>query len=277
MTEVVDRPATAGADDDGARERQNGLRGTYRSLQDMEARQRAIVAELANIDKIGDPDEGDLAWQGTLITEHDDLEALAEPLRKRAKDMERVRAAHADPGNREEPARTPDLQTTNVAGQDPFRDLQRVRHGLVEPREVRGRAVDAIEYYSKRGDLVDDFADNATHLAQDQYLGQSNVARHILETGSQEYYDTFREYLSDPGRLSGRASLTLTSANGGYLLPFVDPPSLTNAGRELRADPASRSDEQRWNGVSSAGPLPRLARWGDSSDKRPVGNVVALP
>jgi hypothetical protein len=196
------------------------LRARYRTLPDMENRQRAIASEeLPKLTSLSEPDEADLAWQETLIQEHYDLEKLAAPLKRRAEQMAAIARAHADPANREEPTpRTPDLQTRNVAGQDPFRELDRVRHGLVEPREVRGRALDAIEYYSTRGDLRGELAENATQLAQSQYLGQSNVARHLLETGSQEYYDTFREYLADPARVSARASLTLTSANGGFVM-----------------------------------------------------------
>jgi hypothetical protein len=204
--------------------RLDALRARYRTLPEMEARQRAIATEeIPKITKLSEPGEDDLTWQETLIQEHQDLDLLVAPIRRRAEQMMVIAKAHADPANREgpEPVRTPDLQTRNVAGQDPFRELERVRHGLVEPREVRGRALDAIEHYNTRGDLRGEFAENAAQMAQSQYLGQSNVARHILETGSEEYYDTFREYLADPARVSGRASLTLTSANGGYLLPFV--------------------------------------------------------
>jgi HK97 family phage major capsid protein len=283
VTEVLDRPV-AGADDDGARDRQNVLRGTYRSLQDMEARQRAILEELAKVDQLPEPDEGDLAWQGTLITEHDDLDALAAPLRKRAKDMERVRAAHANPANREGPERTPDLVTSNVIKEDPFREMDRVSRGLVEPMEVRGRAQDAIEFYSHRGDLTHDFAENAATLAQDQFMGQANVARHILETGSTDYYDAFRAYLSDPAKYSARASLTLTSANGGYLLPFVLDPTiiLTNAGSAnpwRRISNIKQTTSSTWNGVNSAGVTAAwLAEATIVVDQAlTVGNVVVTP
>ena len=213
MTAVEDAPQLTEEEQAAEKARLNELRGRYRTLPDMEARQRAIATEeIPKITALSDPDEGDLSWQETLIQEHYDLEKLAAPLRRRAEQMAAIARAHADPANREEPTtptRTPDLQTRNVAGQDPFRELDRVRHGLVEPREVRGRSLDAIEYYSQRGDLRDEFAENATRMAQEHYLGQSNVAKHLLETGSQEYYDTFREYLADPSRVSARASLTL--------------------------------------------------------------------
>src|SRR6266704_2431048 len=60
-----------------------------------------------------------------------------------------------------------------------------------------------------------------TIRAQDQYAGQSNIARHILLTGSEEYQDAFRMYLEDPQGEAQRAALSLTLANGGYLLPFI--------------------------------------------------------
>jgi HK97 family phage major capsid protein len=258
MTAVDDRPLSE--EEQAAKEaRKAVLREKYRTLPDMEARQRAIVTdEIPKISTLPEPDDGDLAWQETLIQEHDDLDELAAPLRKRAAALDRVMKAHADPANREEPVRTPDLQTRNVAGQDPFRDLDRVHDDLVEPSEVRGRALDGIEFYSNRGDLGHDFAENATRMAETQFVGQSNVAKHILETGSPDYYEAFRAYLSDPGRYSARAALTLTSANGGYLLPFVLDPTiiLTNSGSAnpwRRISNIKQTTSSTWNGVNSAG------------------------
>jgi HK97 family phage major capsid protein len=283
MTEVLDRD-TATDDGDEARARQNALRGQYRTLQDMENRQRAIIDELAKIDQLDDPGADDLSWQGTLITEHDDLDALAAPLRKRAADLARVRSAYQNPANRETPDRTPDLATNNVISADPFRDLERVRHGLVDRSEVRGRALDAIELYSKRGDMRDEYAETATAMAQEQFWGKSNVAAHILETGSPDYYDMYRNYLSDPARYAARAALTLTSANGGYLLPFVLDPTiiLTNSGSAnpwRRISNIKQTTSSTWNGVNSAGVNAAwLAEATIVTDGSPtVGNVVVTP
>src|SRR5712691_3796369 len=281
MTEVIDRPAEA---DDASRERQNELRRQYRTLPDMEARQRAIVAELAQIDQIAEPGDDDLTWQSTLIQEHDDLDAVAAQPRKRAKDLERVRKAHQDPGNREEPQGTPDLVTKNFVGQDPYKELDRVRAGLIEPRTVRGWALDAIEQASRRGDMQHEWAEQATARTENQFHGQANVARHILETGSEEYIAAFRAYLHDPQGESRRAALSLTSANGGYLLPFILDPSiiLTNAGSAnpwRRISNVKQTTSNTWNGVNSAGVNAAwLAEATIVTDGSPtVGNIVVTP
>jgi HK97 family phage major capsid protein len=262
VTEVLDRPLT---DEEQAakKARQDALRAEYPSLQEMSRRQEDIVTELARLDQIPDPDGEDSSWQGSLIIEHDDLDELAKPLRKRAADMARIRAAHADPANREgpDPVRTPDLATRNAIGGDPFRELDRVRSFLVDPREVRGRALDAIESVSKRGYLSQDNAEAATRLAQANYgqMGeQSRIAHHILETGSDEYRETFEAYLRNPQRNSNRAALSLTQANGGYLLPFVLDPTiiLTNASSAnpwRRISRNVQTTSNTWNGVNSAG------------------------
>src|SRR5215472_10719570 len=101
MTAVDDRPDT-GADD----ARRNALRGEYPTLQAMDARQEAIRSELAALDALDAPEADDLAWQGTLIQEFDDLDVIATGPRKRAKDLKRVLAARQDPANAEDGADT---------------------------------------------------------------------------------------------------------------------------------------------------------------------------
>jgi len=260
VTEVQDRPAETGGDD--SRARLDSLRAQYRTLQDMESRQEAIRAEIAGISRIPEPGGDDLAWQGTLIQEHDDLDVLADPLRERARNLDRIMRARTEPANSEPGAdavaRTPDLATRNVIGRDPFEEIDRVRRGLVEPGTVRGRALDAIELAANRGDLLPDWAQEATLKTESQFVGQSNVARHILETGSQEYLDAFRAYLHDPQGESRRAALSLTNANGGYLLPFVLDPTiiLTNSGSAnpwRRISNVKQTTSNTWNGVNSAG------------------------
>lgn len=279
---------TAPPEDEAKRSRHQTLRSQYRTLTDMETRQTAIRAELVSVSAIPEPAEDDLTWQSTLIGEFDDLEELVTPLRKRAKDLDRVMRSAQNPANVEgsnTDNRTPDLITRNVIGQDPFRDLERVRHNMVDPGEVRGRALDAIEMASRRGDLVHDYAENATRKAQDQFMGQSKVAQHILQTGSPEYVDAFRAYLADPTGESRRTALSLTpSANGGFLLPFILDPTivLTNASSAnpwRRISNVKQTTSNTWNGVNSAGVSAAwLAEAAPVTDNTPtVGNIVVTP
>jgi len=285
MTETINRVADS---DDDKRARQQILRSQYATLPAMQSRQDLIRAELKNISDLDDPDEDDLAWQGTLIAEYDDLNEMAEPLAKRAKKLEAIFRNAQNPANVETPGtdtRTPDLITRNIVGQDPFRDLDRVRRNMVEPGEVRGRALDAIELASRRGDLLHDYAETATRRAQDQFFGQSKVAQHILETGSQEYNEAFREYMRDPIGTAQRTALSLTpSANGGFLLPFVLDPTiiLTNASSAnpwRRISNIKQTTSNTWNGVNSAGVNAAwLAEATIVTDNTPtVGNIVVTP
>ena len=119
MTAVDNEPQLSEEELAAEKERLDALRARYRTLPDMEARQRAIASEeLPKLTSLPEPDQADLAWQETLIQEHYDLEKLAAPLKRRAAQMEAIARAHADPANREEPEprRTPDLQTRNAAG-----------------------------------------------------------------------------------------------------------------------------------------------------------------
>jgi HK97 family phage major capsid protein len=287
VTEVLAPPQAADGDDHRAY--LDSLRAQYRTLQDQESRQDAIRSELAALDRLEEPGPDDLAWQGTLIREFDGLDEVAEPLRQRAKDLKRVMTARLDPGNTEDGADrgTPALATRNVIGADPFRDLDRVRAGLVELPEVRGRALDAIEASSKRGLLGHDYAETATRMAQDQYGqwgSQSKVAQHILLTGSDEYRESFEAYLRNPQENATRAALSLTLANGGYLLPFVLDPTiiLTNASSAnpwRRISRVVQTTSNTWNGVNSAGVTAGMIGEGAVfPDATPtVGNVVITP
>src|SRR5262249_31232700 len=166
-------------------------------------------------------------------------------------------------------------------------DLERVRLGLVDPREVRGRALTAIENVNRQGYLTHDRAENATLLAQanyGQFGKQSQIAHHILRTGSDEYREEFERYIRDPQENANRAALSLTLANGGYLLPFVLDPTiiLTNASSAnpwRRISRVVQTTSNTWNGVNSAGVTAAMIGEGTVvADATPtVGNIVITP
>src|SRR6185312_3878323 len=81
-----------------------------------------------------------------------------------------------------------------------------------------------------------------------------------------------------------RAALSLTNANGGYLLPFVLDPTiiLTNSGSAnpwRRISNIKQTTSNTWNGVNSAGVTAAwLAEAGVAADATPtVGNIVVTP
>src|SRR5258708_20615353 len=100
-------------------------------------------------------------------------------------------------------------------------------------------------------------------MGADNFKGQSKVAQHILMTGSQEYQDAFTAYLENPQQHSMRAALSLTQANGGYLLPFVLDPTivLTNASSAnpwRRLSRIARTTSNTWTCANSAAANPPI-------------------
>jgi len=248
-------------------------------LQDILDRQTAIRAELLTIEKADIPEnevEENQAFTDTLLTEYDELEEQRKPLAARMARLDAVRYAAKDEKKVEKT--TPDLVIKQ--DRDPFEDLTAVRNRTIPRGEVRERALNAIERCNKRGQLTHDFAERATVLAQDD----PGIARHMLLTGSDEYQENFRLWMEDPEGQAHRAALSLTLANGGYMLPFVLDPTivLTNTGSAnpwRRISNIKQTTSNTWNGVNSAGVNAAwLAEATIVTDNTPtVGNIVITP
>jgi HK97 family phage major capsid protein len=171
---------------------------------------------------------------------------------------------------------------------NPFADLDSVRSHMLPTSEVRHRAAAAVEQYAKRSDhwaLPDDGAENVTNLIYKRgaSFGKA-ISEQILVTGSPEYLSAFESYLSDPGGFSTRAALSLTPANGGYLVPFTLDPTiiLTNAGsanpyRQVATVKTTTTND--WNGVTSAGVSAEWTAEGiEAADATPtVGQLKITP
>jgi HK97 family phage major capsid protein len=223
-----------------------------------------------------------------LLGEWDDLTTELEPLAERERRVAAVREASRQQANREptEGHGSPDLVVRNK--RDPFEDLESVRTGMTNPADIRSRAVTAIEQYAARSDhwaLDDDGAKQATKLVEKggKRFG-TEVARQMLVTGSPEYLAAFESYLIDPGGFSQRAALSLTAANGGYLVPFTLDPTiiLTNAGsanpyRQQATVKTTTTND--WNGVTSAGVSAEWTAEGtEAADASPtVGQLKITP
>src|SRR5258706_2861849 len=238
-------------------------------------------------------EESDGDARDTLVKRFRDLDVRTQPLIKRMEDIRGITRAADDEGNLERPdggshaagngrygGGTPDLLVRTQ--RDPYEDLASVKNRVISRADLRARALDAVELEAKHGNLIHDHAENATVRVQENLSG--GIARHMLLTGSQEYQDTFREYIEDPQGMVSRAALSLTLANGGYLLPFVLDPTiiLTNASSAnpwRRISNIKTTTSNTWNGVNSAGVTAAwLAEGTIVTDNTPtVANVVVTP
>jgi len=131
--------------------------------------------------------------------------------------------------------------------------------GSFDPVDTISRALSAVENGPRH--LKDDAKEKLDDLLHTDNRHAPLIARHMLLTGSPEYHDQFREYVASRGTYVGeamRAAMSLTDANGGYLVPFTLDPTiiLTNAGaanpfRQISSIKTIATDT--WNGVTSAG------------------------
>jgi HK97 family phage major capsid protein len=249
------------------------------------ARIKAELQRMEDDDSVTEETDGDL--RDTLVARWKKLDAECEPIIARMKEIQSITRTASDEANLERPdggsagkwgKDSPDLVVRTQ--RDPYENLQAVRSKLVTRADLRARALDAIELEARRANIAHDFAEQATVRAQDN----PGIARHILLTGSEEYQEAFRAYMENPEEEAQRAALSLTNANGGYLLPFVLDPTivLTNTGSAnpwRRISNVKQTTSNTWNGVTSAGVNAAwLAEGTMVTDGSPtVGNIVVTP
>src|SRR6516162_8094336 len=251
---------------------------TLKDKLDEMARIKGELQQMEDDDTVTEENGGDL--RDTLIDRWETLDAESKPIIERMERIRGITRAATDEGNLERPIGrdTPDLVVRT--NRDPYENLEAVRDRIVTRSDLRARGLDAIELEAKRGNLSHDLAEAATVRAQDS----PGVARHCLLTGSPEYQEAFRAYLEDPEGMAQRAALSLTLANGGYLLPFVLDPTiiLTNASSAnpwRRISNVKTTTSNTWNGVNSAGVNAAwLSEGGTVTDNSPtVANIVVTP
>jgi HK97 family phage major capsid protein len=132
-------------------------------------------------------------------------------------------------------------------------------HSSYDERDAVSRALSAADSAPRH---VDDAQRERLHdLLEADNRHAPLIARHMLLTGSDHYHEEFREYVASRGTYVGeamRAAMSLTDAQGGYLVPFTLDPTiiLTNAGtanpfRQISTIKTIATDT--WNGVTSAG------------------------
>jgi HK97 family phage major capsid protein len=159
------------------------------------------------------------------------------------------------------------------------------RHGSFDTQDTISRALAAVESGPRH--LKDDAKEKLDDLLHLDNRHAPLIARHVLLTGSPDYHIQFREYVASRGTYVGealRAAMSLTDANGGYLVPFTLDPTiiLTNAGaanpfRQISTIKTIATDT--WNGVTSAGVSAEWTAEGvEAADATPtVGQPTITP
>lgn len=272
-------------------------------LEVIRTRQAEINTNLTDLQLLEDPSEDDQLRMDALIEEFDGMETEAKPLQSRADKITEIReefrrnagssesgSDDGGEGNSSEDAgfsrsnRSPEL----MRRVNPFDDLDGVRSGLISPPQVRSRAEAAVEQFNKRQDvwgLSNDGAEEVTRKIRK--LGEkfgTAFSRQIITTGAPEYLKAFEQYLNDPSGYQGRAAMSLTAANGGFLVPFTLDPTiiLTNAGSAnpyRRMATVKTTTTNDWNGVTSAGVSAEWTAEGiEAADASPtVGQLKITP
>jgi HK97 family phage major capsid protein len=250
-------------------------------LEEIDERLEAIRSELLTLAE-GDLEEEQAARFDALETEHGELETERAPLARRAAMLDRVRSTVRQAGDSSRATERGSGDVIVRTNLDPYEDLASVRNLMLAPNDLRARALTAIEQAPTH--MTDDQRQRATELVEKAGKRKAAlIARHILCTGSPEYHEAFESYVENPENAQ-RAALSLTSANGGFLVPFTLDPTiiLTNAGS---ANPFRQISQikttatNNWNGVTSAGVNAAwLAEGTEDTDHTPtVGNIQITP
>lgn len=264
-------------------------------LEEIRTRMAEIQTNLTDLELLAEPSEEDALRTDALIEEFGELETEVEPLQARADQIARIREQmRTESGNGEPGSDQGIRQMTGTSGPqfrqkiDPWNDLDGVRTGMVPPPAVRSRAMAAVEQFTARSDvygLEDDGAQEVTRKLEK--MGEkfgTAFARQLLTTGSPEYLAAFESYVNDPTGYQSRAALSLTAANGGYLVPFTLDPTiiLTNNGssnpyRDYATIKTTTTND--WNGVTSAGVSAEWTAEGvEAADASPtVGQLKITP
>jgi HK97 family phage major capsid protein len=235
-------------------------------LEEIRDEQELLRTKLQAIE--ADPsliDEEDADFVDTLVAKYDELETRRMNVVTK---LEAIRTATTRPETTENGDGKPETFTqTYRNNRDPFENIDAIRHGLVPTSEAKSRVLDAIEMANRSQwcDFPDEAAENATRLVQRFQGTMANPSRdardlawHMLRTGTQEYYDDFRDYVADPTGMHTQRATTNVTGSLGFMLPFVLDPTiiLSNSGSMNPYRQVSRVEpttSNTWNGVTSAG------------------------
>lgn len=212
----------------------------------------ALRAEIVELDAVEDPTEEQAARFNEAISEFDTAKSEHDAELERQEKINRIRNA---------PIREAGFAVPNVVvRKDPFENLDAIR--TESPESLVSRAVTAVEDTQYRGGWG--ITDAHREAVVEKIERVPGVAAYALAVGSPAYLSAFRSWLSSGGqpvytdeeRNAVRASLSLTSANGGYSLPMLLDPTLIYTGTATK-NPIRRlsrvvtGTQNVWHGVTA--------------------------
>jgi hypothetical protein len=188
--------------------------------------QEVLRTEIKLITEKGEEATDDeVARAEALTAEFKEKEVLRQKALKREADVEDVMRAALNPGSREAaaPRRTPELmRKVEAYTPDSYADLKRsLNNGNnFDTSDALSRAKAAVEGMNSL--VTDESKHHVTQLLEMENYHSGLVARHVLMCSSEEYQREFRTFVQSQGQNAGdlmRTAMSLTNANGGYLVP----------------------------------------------------------
>lgn len=224
-------------------------------LEVLAAELGTLRAEIAELDALETPTDEQATRYDAALTEWDEKKIEHDKLAERAAKVESVRSAALHESNRETTA------PSVVTRKDPFEGIgdERVMRSL-SADDWRDRALSAFEG-NHRG-----VSDDALEALVGRIENVPGAAQHALVHGSPAYRAAFGEFMRSQGSPiytpeqadAVRASLALSGANGGYMLPTLLDPTLIHTGAATK-NPIRRvarvveGTQNVWHGVSVGG------------------------
>jgi len=219
-----------------------------------------LRAEIDTLDAVEEPTDDQVARFEAALGEWDTAHAEHTRLVERARRVEAVRSVSLTPANRERVA--PNVIVRN----DPFEGVEMVRANFDQSGRARMGSQDVID---RAHSAFEGARIGSTELDKLMARIESipGAAEHALVHGSPAYRSAFNVWMNAQGQPpvyspeeaeAVRASLSLTGANGGYMLPTLLDPTLIHTGAATK-DPVRRlarvveGTQNVWHGVSVGG------------------------
>ncbi|HEY3260793.1 MAG TPA: hypothetical protein VGJ95_11100 [Pseudonocardiaceae bacterium] len=187
----------------------------------------AIRAEIQVIEDTEEPSEDELQRGQGLLDEWDAKQADYDKAVAREKKVDEVMRARLQPEKVESTSPARPRGPEVIRHVEPFETQEELvrslwNHGSFDEKDTISRALSAVDGAPRH--LVDAGKERLHDLLHLDNRHAPLIARHVLLTGSPEYHEQFREFVASRGTYVGeamRAAMSLTDANGGYLVKMA--------------------------------------------------------